>query len=68
MLLNLNPTKAPGPGRLPTIAPTSCARELTASPYVLFNLSLAEGKLPTEWEDALVVLVLKKGKKEDVTN
>ena len=68
VLLNLNPTKAPGPGGLPTIAPKSFARELTPSLCVLFNLSLAEGKLPTEWEDALVVLVLKKGKKEDVTN
>ena len=34
----------------------------------LFNLSLVEGKLPTEWKDALVVPVHKKGKKEDVTN
>ena len=68
VLLNLNPSKAPGPGGLPTIAPKSCARELTPSLCVLFNLSLAERKLPTEWEDALVVLVLKKGKKEDVTN
>ena len=46
----------------------SCARELTPSLCGLFNSSLAEGKLPTEWKDALVVLVHKKGKKEDVTN
>ena len=46
----------------------SCARELTPSLCALFNLSLAEGKLPTEWKDSLVVLVHKKGKKEDVTN
>ena len=46
----------------------SCARELTPSLCALFNLSLAEGKLPTEWKDSLVVLVHKKGKREDVTN
>ena len=34
----------------------------------LFYLSLAEGKLSTEWKDALVVHVHKKGKKKDVTN
>ena len=68
VLLNLNPSKAPGPGGLPTIVLKSCARELTPSLCALFNFSLAEGKLPTEWKDSLVVLVHKKGKKEDVTN
>ena len=68
VLLNLNPSKAPGLGGLPTIVLKSCARELTPSLCRLFNSSLAEGKLPTEWKDALVVLVHKKGKKEDVTN
>ena len=65
VLLNLNPSKAPGPGGLPAIVLKSCARELT--PFLLLS-SLAEGKLPTEWKDAPVVLVHKKGKKEDVTN
>ena len=68
VLLNLNPSKAPGPGGLPTIVLKSCARELTPSLCALFNFSLAEGKLPAEWKDSLVVLVHKKGKKEDVTN
>ena len=67
-LLNLNLSKAPGPGGLPTIVLKSCARELTPSLCGLFNSSLAEDKLATEWKDALVVLVHKKGKKEDVTN
>ena len=62
VLLNLNPSKAPGPGGLPTIVLKSCARELTLSVF-----SLGEGKLATEWKDALVVLVHNKGKKEDVT-
>ena len=48
VLLNLNPSKAPGPGGLPTIVLKSCARELTPSLCSLFNTSLAEGKLPTE--------------------
>ena len=68
VLLNLNPSKAPGPGGLPAIVLKSCARELTPSFCEFFNSSLAEDKLPTEWKDALVVLVHKKGKKEDVTN
>ena len=53
---------------LPTIVLKSCARELTPSLCGLFNSSLADGKLPTEWKDALVVLVHKKGNEEDVTN
>ena len=68
VLLNLNPSKALGPGGLPAIVLKLFARELTPSLCGLFNSSLAEGKLPTEWKDALVVLVRKKGKKEDVTN
>ena len=68
VLFNLNPSKAPGPGGLPIIVLKSCARELTPSLCDLFNSSLAEDKLATEWKDALVVLVHKKGKKEDVTN
>ena len=67
-LLNLTPSKAPGPGGLPTIVLTTSARELSPSLCALFNLSLAEGQLPTEWKDALVVPVHKNGKKEDVTN
>ena len=68
VLFNLNPSKAPGPGGLPTIVLKSRARELTTSLCGLFNSSLAEDKLATEWKDALVILVHKKGKKEDVTN
>ena len=68
VLLNLDPSKAPGPDGLPTIVLKTCARELTPSLCALFNLSLAEGKLPTEWKHAFVVPVHKKGKKEDVTN
>ena len=51
-----------------TIVLKTCARELTRYLCALFNLSFAEGKLPTEWKDGLVVPVHRKGKKEDVTN
>ena len=68
VLLNLDPSKAPGPDGLPTFVLKMCARELTSSLCALFNLSLAEGKLPTEWKDALVVPIYKEDKKEDVTN
>ena len=68
VLLNVDPSKAPGPDGLPTIVLKTCARDLTPSLCALFNLSLAVGKLPTEWKDALVVPVHKKGKKEDVTD
>ena len=68
VLLNLDPSKAPDHDVFPTIVLKTCARELTPSLCALFNLSLAEGKLPPEWKDALVFRVHKKGKKEDVTN
>ena len=59
VLLNLAPSKAPGPDGLPTIVLKTSARELSSSLCALFNLSLAEGQLPTEWKDALVVPVHK---------
>ena len=62
VLLNLDLSKAPGPDGLPTIVLKKCARELTPSLCALFNLSLAEGKLPTEWKEALVVPVHKEKK------
>ena len=68
VLLNIDPSKALGPDGLPTILLKTCARELTPSHCALLNLSLAEGKLPTKWKDALVIPVHEKGKKEDVTN
>ena len=68
VLLNIDPSKAFGPDGLPTILLKTCARELTPSHCALLNLSLAEGKLPTKWKDALVIPVHEKGKKEDVTN
>ena len=57
VLLNLDPSKAPGPDGLRTMVLKTCARELTPSLCPLFNLSLAEGKLLIEWKDALVVPV-----------
>ncbi|PFX12767.1 RNA-directed DNA polymerase from mobile element jockey [Stylophora pistillata] len=68
VLSNLDPSKASCPDGLPTTVLKACARELTPSLCALFNLSLAEGRLPIEWKDTLVVPVYKKGKKEDVTN
>lgn len=41
---------------------------MTPSLCALFNLSLTEGKLLTEWKDGLVVPVHKKGEKEDVVS
>ena len=52
VLLNLDPSKAPGPDGLPTIVLKTCARELTPSLcalFALFNLSLnypPNGKTP----------------------
>ena len=67
VLLNIDPSKALGSDGLPTILLKTCARELTPL-CALLNLSLAEGKIPTKWKDALVIPVHEKGKKEDVTN
>ena len=58
-LLNLNPSKAPDLGGLPTIVLKSCARELTPL-CGLFDSSLAEGRPPTEWKDALVSLSIRR--------
>ena len=45
-----------------------CARDISSSLASLFNRSFAEGSLPLEWKQALVVPVFKRGDKSLPTN
>ena len=62
----LDPRKATGPDSFPTIVKVVLLQGISPSLCALFNLSLAEGKLPMKWKDSLVVPVFEKGKKKDV--
>ena len=68
ILLNLDPSKSPGPdeinARVLKELPCGIAVPLTC----LFNQSLSSGKFPVKWKDANLIPVHKSGPKNNVTN
>ena len=54
LLLNLNPWKAAGPDGVPCHLLQAITKELAPAQTLLFNNSLATGKVPQQWEHALV--------------
>jgi hypothetical protein len=68
VLIKLDINKAYGPDGLPPILYRYCADVIVSSLTLLFNLSLAQGIIPSEWKKANVVPVHKKGPKSEVAN
>jgi hypothetical protein len=68
VLIKLDVSKAYGPDGLATIIYKNCANVLAPSLTMLFNLSLDNGVVPTEWKVANVVPIHKKGPKNNVSN
>ena len=62
-LNKLNKGKAQGPDKVPPKVLMELSRELSVPLSILFNKSLKEGKIPSEWKSANVVAILKKGTK-----
>ena len=69
MLLDrIDVSKSSGPDRLPGRLLQSLAKELTPVVHFIFTQSLCTGELPTEWTQANVAPIFKKGSKLQAVN
>ena len=67
-LSSLNPSKASGPDEIPPRLLKTVAHELAPSLTFLFQQSYDTGIVPTQWKQALVTAIYKKGPKSDPSN
>ena len=68
ILNNLNPHKASGPDQIKPIILKTLSKELTPILQVIFQKSLDEGSLPSQWKSANIAPVYKKGDKSNPAN
>ena len=68
LLKNLKPHKASGPDGIPTRILILAAEQLAPVLTEIFQSSLDLGQLPTEWKDALISPIYKKGDRTSATN
>jgi len=68
LLMNLNIHKAAGPDGIRPRLLKECATEIAPIFTKLFNISLTSGTVPSEWTQALVTPIFKKGEKFIASN
>ena len=68
LLLNINPNKATGPDGIPGRLLKLCAHELVEVFQLLFQTSLDQGLVPSDWRLADIVPLYKKGDKMQAGN
>ena len=69
MLLGMiDVSKSSGPDKLPGRLLQSLAKEMTPVVHLIFTQSLCTGELPTEWTQANVAPIFKKGSKLQAVN
>ena len=68
LLQALQPGKAPGPDGITTTILKELAEEISPILTIIFQLSLDTGILPSDWKDANVTPVFKKGEHYDPAN
>ena len=69
MLLDrIDVSKSSGPDKLPGTLLQSLAKEITHVVHFIFTKSLCSGELPTEWTQANVAPIFKKGSKLQAVN
>ena len=68
LLNNLKPGKANGPDGIPARFLRDFVTFLTPSLTLLFQASLNQHKLPSDWKHARIVPIFKKGDRKSVTN
>ena len=61
LLLGINISKAQGPDKIPNIMQKTCANQLAPAMTTVFQGSTDSGKLPSDWLNANVSPVYKKG-------
>ena len=67
-LENLKIDKAAGPDEIPSIVLKECAAQLATPLFCLFKKSLETGVLPSEFKQAKITPIFKKGSRVDVGN
>ena len=68
LLQGLNPNKAAGPDSLPSKLLKNVADQLAPALRLLFQASLNQQQIPTQWKQALVTPIFKKGDKSRAAN
>ena len=68
LLQNLDPTKATGPDEIPARILKQYAPEFAPHLAYIFNISLTRGEVPTDWRQANVIPIFKKGEKYLASN
>ena len=68
LLSNLQPHKAAGPDEIRPIVLRELRTEIAPFIQLIFEKSLATGKLPSDWTRANVSPIFKKGEKSDPSN
>lgn len=68
LLKNLNPYKASGPDQISTRFLRMCASEITPALTLLYQSSLNAGTVPSDWKEALVTPLFKKGDRTAAAN
>ena len=61
LLLNLDPHKAIGPDNIPPRFLKTCAHEVVDMYLILFQASLDQGAVPSDWKEGNIVPLFKKG-------
>jgi len=68
LLTNLDPHKAAGPDGIPSKLLKETASQIAPLLTFIFQASLNQGKLPSDWKSANITPIHKKGKRTDPSN
>jgi len=68
LLKNIKEHKVFGPDKIPNRLLKECATEIAPSLVLLFQASIKQSKVPSEWKHALVSPIYKKGDKSLPSN
>lgn len=68
ILLSADPKKGAGPDGVPPIFYKKTADAICEPLLLIYNKSLSTGEFPTLWRSAMLIPILKSGRKKDVTN
>ena len=68
LLTNLNMNKTSGPDNIANKVLKACTEELAPITSHIFQLSLATGELPSDWRNANITPIFKKGDKHTASN
>ena len=67
-LQSLSSDKSPGPDKLHPRILKELATELTTPLTIIYNKCIDKGTLPSQWKEAIVTPIFKKGCKSDPSN